>query len=314
VTRRGLRLALGALWILDGLLQLQPFMFGRGYARQVIAPAADGQPRFVSSGVHWAADLIAAHSAAWDLLFALTQLAIGVALLMRRTVVVQAALAASVAWAVGVWYFGEGLGGLGSGQFDLVTGAPGAVLLYGVLAVAAWPAPASETDNPPPPWLVVPWALLWCGAALWQVLPAQRGAVALTGDLRDNAGDAPGWLASLDRSVAAHLSGSGTTTGILFVVVLAAIGLGAIVPGISRRVATGAGIVLATVMWVLGQSLGELYTGQSTDPNSAPLLVLLALSVASIQPAVHAARQSQRAPRHSSRSVETTEPPGHWPL
>jgi hypothetical protein len=94
-------------------------MFGRGFARQVIAPAADGQPAFVASGVHWASDLIAAHPVSWDLLFALTQLAIGVGLLLRSTVLVRAALAASVAWAVGVWYFGEGLGGLASGRFDL---------------------------------------------------------------------------------------------------------------------------------------------------------------------------------------------------
>ncbi len=39
VTRRGLQLALAALWLLDGALQFQPFMLTRGFAHDVIAPA-----------------------------------------------------------------------------------------------------------------------------------------------------------------------------------------------------------------------------------------------------------------------------------
>jgi hypothetical protein len=42
VTRRGIQLALGLLWILDGLLQFQPDMFSRRFATQVIAPAGAG--------------------------------------------------------------------------------------------------------------------------------------------------------------------------------------------------------------------------------------------------------------------------------
>ena len=45
-------------WLLDGALQLQPFMLATGFARQIIAPTAAG-PIFVS------APIIAAHQVAW---------------------------------------------------------------------------------------------------------------------------------------------------------------------------------------------------------------------------------------------------------
>jgi hypothetical protein len=37
--RRGLQITLGILWLADGALQLQPFMFGRGLVNQVLMPA-----------------------------------------------------------------------------------------------------------------------------------------------------------------------------------------------------------------------------------------------------------------------------------
>jgi hypothetical protein len=33
------------------------------------------------------------------------------------------------------------------------------------------------------------------------------------------------------------------------------------------------------VFWVLGQDLGQLYSGQATDPNSGPLIALMAIAL-----------------------------------
>ena len=44
---------------------------------------------------------------------------------------------------------------------------------------------------------------------------------------------------------------------------------------------------MAAVFWVFGQAFGEIMTGGATDPNSAPLLALLALAY---WPAVRSAR------------------------
>jgi hypothetical protein len=37
---------------------------------------------------------------------------------------------------------------------------------------------------------------------------------------------------------------------------------------------------VATTFWVLGQNIGELYSGQATDPNTGPVIVLMALALA----------------------------------
>jgi hypothetical protein len=275
---------LGLLWVLDGALQLQPYMFGRAFAEDVIAPAADGQPAFVGSGVQWAADLVVAHPVAWDVVFAVVQLAIGIGFLVPRTVVVRGAILASVAWALGVWYFGEGLGGLASGQVDLVTGAPGAVLLYAVLALAAWPTVTDGSGRRPAAWIALPWAMLWVGAAIWQALPAQHGVATMVGDVSASEDGAPSWLSTLDKTVASHLLSVGDAAVGGFVAVCLVIGLWGLLSGAPRKVAAGAAIVVAVSAWLVGQSVGELYTGQSTDPNSGPLLVLFALALASAQP------------------------------
>src|SRR4051812_21901559 len=137
VSRRHLQIALGLLWLLDGVLQAQPFMFTSGFATGVIAPSGQGQPGFVAAPVHWFSTVIAAHPAAWNAPFAATQLLLGAGLLVRRTA--RPALAASIAWALGVWYFGEGMSGLAGGGASLAAGAPGSALLMATVAAAAWP-------------------------------------------------------------------------------------------------------------------------------------------------------------------------------
>ena len=149
--RRSLRFTLGWLWLLDGLLQLQPFMFTRGFAHQVIAPVGTGQPFFVAGPVSWNAHLIAEHPAAANTVFASIQLVIGFSLLLSRSA--RAAIVASVLWATGVWYFGEGLGGVLGGHMTALLGAPGAALLYALLSCAAWP---DRMDIPSEPGRAVP--------------------------------------------------------------------------------------------------------------------------------------------------------------
>jgi hypothetical protein len=74
---------------------------------------------------------------------------------------------------------------------------------------------------------------------------------------------------------------------------MAAVGLAALVPGRARAFAAAGGTVLALVFWLVGQNLGELYSGQSTDPNTGPLLVLLAVAILSCAPATEARSHAQ---------------------
>ncbi|MDE3070790.1 MAG: hypothetical protein KGJ43_08695, partial [Acidobacteriota bacterium] len=136
--RRALQLALGLVWVLDAALQYQPFMFGRAFATDVVEPTAQGNPAPIAHSVLWGAHVMLAHPVLWNALFATAQLALGLGLLWRRTV--RLALAASIAWSLAVWWLGEGFGGVLSGTASPLTGAPGAVILYALLALLAWPS------------------------------------------------------------------------------------------------------------------------------------------------------------------------------
>ena len=310
ITRRAIQVVLGLLWLLDGALQLQPFMFGPGFAHQVIAPAAEGQPGFVAVGVHWAVSLIGTQPVVWDYLFAVAQLLIGLGLLVPATV--RPALVASIGWALGVWYMGEGLGGLASGHADMLTGAPGAALMYAVLGVAAWPRTTKPTRDPalhsarrlPPAWLPVAWAALWVGDAVLRALPGQNTTAALAGEISGNVDGAPLWLAHVDQSVAAAVRDVRPAAVVVLVLLELAIGVAGLLPGAVRWLAATAGIALSLCFWVVGQSLGELYTGQATDPDTAPLVILMALAMASV-PALRTA--TSRATAETGSREPATE-------
>lgn len=307
VTRRHIQLALAALWLLDAALQYQPFMFTHGFAHQVIAPAGQGQPGFVSAPVTWAAALVAAHPILGDTLFATTQLAIGAGLLWPRTV--RLALAATVAWGLGVWYLGEGLGGIAGGHVDLLTGWPGAAAIYVVLAAACWPAPGigrsrqwlfnGDSTRPPATWCPLAWAALWAAGAVYQLLPGQNTARAVSTAITANASGAPPWLAWLDHRVASGVNQIGfpVVAGLFAVEIL--IGIAPLLGRRWRTPTVSAALVLLAFMWLTGQNLGGIYTGQGTDPNTAVPLALLAVTLLATKPAQPA--QTRTAPLPADR-------------
>jgi len=137
ISRQGLRRALGALWLLDGLLQLQPSMFTSNLITGIMQPATQGQPGLVADTIQPLINLTAHYLVPVNAMIALVQLALGVCLLGGWFV--RPALLASIAWSFGVWYGGEGMGMILTGQASALTGAPGAVLLYALLGAAAYP-------------------------------------------------------------------------------------------------------------------------------------------------------------------------------
>lgn len=274
MTRRHLQVVLGALWVLDGVLQAQPFMFTRGFSAQIIAPTGQGQPGAVSGPVEFAAATIGAHPFALNVLFAAVQVLLGLGLLVRRTA--RVALIASIAWALGVWYLGEGLSGLASRNASLLAGVPGSALLYAILAAAAWPA--EGPGRPPARWLVWPWMLLWVGGAVLQVLPGQNSGSAIRSLLEAGAGGAPHRLAWLDTSAGALASNGGAVSVYGLAAVEFLVGVTAL-SRVTRTWALVVGLVLSVAIWVVGQDFGQLYSGQATDPNSAPLIALMAVAL-----------------------------------
>jgi hypothetical protein len=234
--RRGLQITLGVLWLADGALQLQPFMFGRGFVNQILMPAYMGSPAGVTGPALALSRLLLHAPAAWNAAFAITQLLLAAGLLWRPAV--RAALAGSVVWALAVWWFGEGLGGVLSGMASPLTGAPGAVILYALLAVLAWPiARTGEADRRDagsvaagsPLGLTgarVAWLVLWGSFAYFILQAANRAPGAVRNTFAGLAAGEPGWIAALDRSLAGAAGGHGLAISIGLAVVFVAAGPG----------------------------------------------------------------------------------------
>jgi len=290
--RRVLQLSLAAMWLFDGVLQLQPFMFTPAFGSQMIAPFAHGNPAGVADAITWCAQQIARNSTLAGVGFAGIQMVIAVGIAWRPTV--KAALAISVVWSLGVWWIGEGMGNLFRGTASPVTGAPGAVLIYALLAVLLWPprsAPASAGDleaasrtdgafvaarpvGATPARII--WVVLWVGLGCLSLAPANRAPRALQSMISAMAVGEPRWLASLDHSVARLLGDSGLAVSIALAVLFVLIGVAVFArAGVVRAALVVAGGV-AVVIWVVGEGFGGVFSGTATDPNSGPLLVLLA--------------------------------------
>jgi hypothetical protein len=245
-----LRLALAAAWLLDAALQYQPFMFTRAFG-QSLAASAQGNPRVISDPITWSAGIIEQHPAVTNAAFATIQLIIALGIAWRPAV--KFALAASVAWSVAVWWLGEGLGGVLTGSASPWNGAPGAVIIYALLAVMLWPgsrdAPASFVAGRP--FGRLPARLLWL--TLW-------GSMAFL-TLQTASMPSPGQQASAFLALVFDL-----------------VALGIFLPVPYARVAVILAATAATAIWVIGEDFGALFTGSATDPNSGLLLALLAVA------------------------------------
>jgi len=276
--RRKLQLALAVLWLLDGILQYQPSMFTRAFP-QMLGSTAHGNPALVAAPITWSAGFIGHHLAVANGLFATTQVALGLGIAWRPAV--RLALAASVGWAAAVWWLGEGLGGVLAGTASPVGGAPGAVILYAVLAVLLWPA---DRDGPfvaaravgRGPALAA-WLAVWGSIAVFALLPASRAPQGLSGMISGMASGEPNWLAWLDTRLAVALTHQGLLASAVLAAVFTIVAAGVFLPARLGRAVLVLAVVVAVALW-LAQGLGGIFTGAGTDPSSAPLLALLALS------------------------------------
>ncbi|HUY96308.1 MAG TPA: hypothetical protein VMW47_01560 [Verrucomicrobiae bacterium] len=295
VSSRTIQLGLGGLWLLDGALQLQPAMFGRGFVYAITVNDVMEQPTALAHALTSVVGIAEPHLVVFNSLFAATQLAIGLGMLYRPTV--RVAILASIAWGLWVWMFGEGLGGLFTGLASLPTGAPGPVLLYPLIGLVAWPVghpPERPGRHRRAGWVGergarIVWAGLWLGGAFLQLQPSYPFWMSLGSAFAASAAPAP--LAALDQ-VVWHLAvtlGEPLTVGLA--VWEAAIGL-TVLRRFHSALFLRLGIVTSVVFWVAGQNLGGVLSGTATDPSSGPLFVLLALS---LLPAARSSNEHARA-------------------
>ena len=278
--RRFLRLSFGSLWIIDGILQVQPQMVG-GLPSEVVQPSAAASPAWVqdvvnAGGTIWSFHPIAAAAAAvW------IQIGVGLWLIAAeagwRS---RFGGLASAAWGLVVWVFGESFGGIFAPGLTWLMGAPGAVFLYIVagallaLPVRAWIGPRAGRL------LLAITGASWAGMAVLQAWPGrgfwQGGADGtLTGLISDMAGLVqPHPQQAMINGMVTFTRDYGFAVNLVAVIALAASGA-ALLAGVTvlrdrpavLRLAVAASIAFCLVVWVLVQDLG-LPGGLGTDPNS----------------------------------------------
>jgi hypothetical protein len=274
----------------------------------MLSGSAQGNPAVVARPITWSAGIIGHHVVALNAVFAVSQLLLGLGIAWRPAV--KLALAGSVAWSLAVWWLGEGLGGVLAGTASPIDGAPGAVLLYGLLAVLLWPsdrppaasftaarapavrdpaasftaARAPAVRDPAAPFTAAravgrrvaqaSWLVVWLGLATLALLPASR---AIGRTIADTTPGEPAWLAWTDAHAASALTRHGLLTAVVLAVVLVIVASGPFLPRRAARVVIVLAVALAAALW-LAQGLGGILTGSATDPDTGPLLALLALA------------------------------------
>ena len=272
-TRRALQTVLGLIWLLDGALQFQSFMYGKGFISMLTGMTA-GQPSWLTHSMNWGATTLQGHQALFNTLAALVQVAIGLGLLWRRTV--RPAIAVSFVWVLVVWWFGEAFGMLFMNMASPLTGAPGAVALYAIIGAIVWPG-----DRPGGLLGVrgarTAWAIVWVLMG-WLWLIAPNSTANATRNAINAAPSGMSWLSTVQDWAANGAKGNGLVIALVLAFVSVAIGL-AVALNWRPRAFLALSIVLSLAYWVIGQGFGGMFAGGATDPNAGLLFAVLACAL-----------------------------------
>ena len=279
--QRTFRLLLATVWLMDAALQLQPFFFisGKNGFSGMLQGTAAGNPFWIYHSITWNASVVAHHAVVTNTVFAAIQFLIAFGIAWRRTE--RVALALSIVWSVGVWWFGESLGGVFNGAATPLGGGPGAVLFYALLAVLLWPS-----EGPNTPFVAartigagaarVVWLAVWLLLALLAVVGHGRSPQFLH-DIVVNldSGAQPGWLSRLDRWTEAVLLHNGTKVAVLFAVFCVVVAASVYLHPKATQVILAVAIGVFAFVWVGIENVGGILAGGATDPNSGPVVILL---------------------------------------
>ncbi len=280
--QRTFQLVLATVWLLDAVLQIQPFMFTRGSSgfSGMLNGVAPGNPGWIAHTITWNGSIVYHQPILTDAIFAGIQFLIGFGIASKRTC--KAALALSIVWSLAVWWFGEGLGAIFTGGATTFGGGPGGVLFYAVLAVLLWPSEGSNT-----PFVAARsvglkaaktiWVAVWGLLAVLSVVGSGRSPKALHDLVAGLNSGEPGWLAHIDRTSETFFLHHGTPAAILLAVFCVIVAVGVFLPPQILQITLVVAMVVFAVIWVAVQDLGGILAGGATDPNSGALIVLLAL-------------------------------------
>ena len=320
VSRKLLQRILGVLWLIDGVLQLQPQMFTMNMVNGVMKPMLSGQPGPVESSLQFIVNQTASHLTAVNLLIAIVQILLGVAFLLLPQRWIKPVVLVSIIWALIVWYGGEGMSMLLTGQSSILTGAPGAVLLYPLLGLVVYPRVSAtgkeqeESKKVNDEGLlsrgVLRWVLagFWIFAALLQLQPNwwQAGQISQAiGAMVGQGGLNTALVDPVLHNISNATANIEIPLNIALIVVFLALGIAlAVVKNSQVRPFLLVSLILSILIWYFTEGFGMILTGMATDFNSGLLLVIMALAC---WPKTQALRASHVQMTHNLRQAATPE-------
>jgi hypothetical protein len=294
LSRKTLQRILGVLWLFDGIIQLFPQMWTMNMVNGVMKPMLDGQPGFIEPSLQFIINQTTLHLVEVNLLISVVQILLGLGFLLLPDRWVKWLVFASIVWAVIVWYGGEGMSMLLTGQASILTGAPGAVLLYPLLGLAVYPREKSDAVSKRMTRKTGDVGLLsrktlryilagfWFFAALLQLQPYwwQQGQISQSiGAMVGQGGLNTVVVDPLLQQVSNATANIEVPLNIALIVVFLTIGIGLVVVKEEQvRPFLVASIVVSIVFWYFAQGFGMVLTGMSTDFNSGLLVVVIALA------------------------------------
>ncbi len=269
---RVLKWGFGILWIVAGLLKLQPGMFTSALAINVLGPnALNNQPKWLYTVMLHGAHLWYVGLPVTTALLAMWEIALGVALIASRGQWFRITLWLVVAWCLVVWIMAEGMGGILTGSPAFPEGSPGSTPFYAVGAILllypSWVRPTFHR-----------WAGgFWAVAALVQALPYNWSASqvgGIFGDVSMN-GAEPAALDRLNNVFITMGYHAPVMVNLVMVIVMAVLAWGywtGKIPGPIWWLT----IAWLAFLWVIPQAMATLFTGTGTDlGNAFPLALLL---------------------------------------
>ncbi len=148
------------------------------------------------------------------------------------------------------------------------------------------------------------WVGYWALAAVLFLLPNNRTSTSVSSAITGMSSGEPSAYSHFLNSFGSQFGNSGVWTAWLLAIASLIIGFG---PLLVRRPTPflAAGGLLSAFFWVSGQGLGGIFTGSGTDPNTGPLIILLALAMvpAALPDPVHLALPLRTGPLSVPRPV-----------
>jgi hypothetical protein len=234
------------------------------------------------------------HLAAVNWLIVIVQVLLGLGFLFLSESFLKPVVILSIIWAFIVWYGGEGMSMLLTGTSSILTGAPGAVLLYPLLGLVIWPRSqvdgaskntAEKTGNEG---LIsrhfLRWVLagFWIFAALLQLQPNwwQPGQISQAiGSMVGQGGLNTVVVDPILQQISQATANSEIPLNLALVVVFLALGIALVVVKDEQvRPLLTTALVISVVFWYLTEGFGMILTGMATDFNSGLLIVVMALA------------------------------------